>query len=113
MDERKEKFTPWIWEYAGGNDNYIVYSRMYGNIANTFFDIHAPRKKRDAWKKELNKATCRANACLISAAPEMYQSLKIGTKDLLTAASMLPDVREALLKTVEQMQAAMAKARGE
>ena len=54
-----------------------------------------------------------ANAHLIAAAPELYEALRMAANDLNTAAHFLPDTGLALLETVKQAHAALAKARGE
>ncbi|GBQ90823.1 hypothetical protein [Gluconobacter albidus] len=53
------------------------------------------------------------DAHLIAAAPELYEALRMAAKDLNTAAHLLPDIGPALLETVKQAHAALAKARGE
>jgi len=55
----------------------------------------------------------QANAHLIAAAPELYEALRMAANDLNTAAHFLPDTGLALLETVKQAHAALAKARGE
>ncbi|MBS1035025.1 hypothetical protein [Gluconobacter cerinus] len=57
--------------------------------------------------------TMEANAHLIASAPELYEALRMAAKDLNTAAHFLPDTGLALLETVKQAHAALAKARGE
>lgn len=58
--------------------------------------------------------TGRANAQLVAAAPELYDDLELLTRQCQTAKGALPeDIRQKILKTVDQAKQTLAKARGE
>ena len=73
----------------------------------------------DAAKKDASvyrfhiRGIAAPDAHLIAAAPELYEALRMAANDLNTAAHFLPDTGLALLETVKQAHAALAKARGE
>ncbi|MFT8479311.1 hypothetical protein [Gluconobacter oxydans] len=74
--------------------------------------IDAARNDGSVYRYQI-RGIAAPDAYLIAAAPELYEALRMAAKDLNTAAHFLPDTGLALLETVKQANAALAKARGE
>lgn len=99
------KFTPGPWIAVsrgcfGGTHEADVHECAKWDV-----DIHDGEFMRGNFRME--------DAHLIAAAPELYEALRMAANDLNTAAHFLPDTGLALLETVKQAHAALAKARGE
>ncbi|MFT8366251.1 MAG: hypothetical protein ABF812_09870 [Gluconobacter cerinus] len=74
--------------------------------------LDAAQKDTSVYRFQI-RGIAAPDAHLIAAAPELYEALRMAAKDLNTAAHFLPDTGLALLETVRQAHAALAKARGE
>lgn len=99
------KFTPGPW--------VAIYRGDYGGGAEG--DVHLKEKwDVDPFDSGFMRGEFKwHDACLIAAAPELYEALEMAAKDLHTSAHFLPDTGLALLETVRIARSALAKARGE
>ncbi|OAJ67740.1 hypothetical protein [Gluconobacter cerinus] len=102
------KFTPAPWIAKKGTGWFVT--RPNARMAHV---VGMSPKTSLVGAENEEEDEARANAHLIAAAPELYEALRMAANDLNTAAHFLPDTRLALLETVKQAHAALAKARGE
>ena len=98
MTDHNEKFTPGPWRPGFKNIGYVQ-AENGAVIAKC--------------QRLTSLCNLQANARLMASAPELYEALDMAVKDLIIAASMLPDIDLALLETAKRAHSVLAKARGE